>query len=936
VRPTNALRCRESPEASRWEVQATSTSSHVKIKSAPPASSTELQARRSDQDVSTLPMSQQPDYRRGVASRIASLLNRPHVLILLFLVALRLNLFSGETALPLLMAGVMPNGPYQYDGQRLEFDTTVDYTGALDAEFAWSAYFVASIRKGEFPFWNPYQGLGQPLLANYVSGVLYPINWLHIVIPPAWWDLVFLLNTGLAAISVYLLCRVLLLSRPASLVAAVAVLTSGFIAAFLPVRSIVSSIVWYPFLLYAIERAFREPAWKSATWSLFIGTYCLATAGHPEPALMILAAVCAYVVLRKLLDRGLSWSDIFWVVAPMFAGGLVAAPLWLNFADYLFQDGAAVPHTPDLGVTHFPWWSVPSLVFPRLYGPLNTAGTFDRAGWFSAMVIALALAGVVALVRQRDPRRSGSVAVALITAVTAAKLYGVPGINDVGRLPLLREFLFDYGSGLLMIGICILCGVGFDYLRREPSRNVVGWMLMLWLSLAGVLAAILVAIQKNDAILASASRAHHLVTAMCFGLFWAIAAPLGLFIAAGAATGRQAAMLFVTVAAIVLQGWASIPSGTGRHYLAANILAALLFTCVLLIRARSVRLSRKVALAAPIVVVAALSTTVSRYAPQLPSRYDPLVAAPYVNRLQTLSGTPRVYALDGILFPNFGAALAIHSVTNIENLVPTQGAAFISTYLDPGAHPARFFGVNHVRYAGSPSAIDAFAQRKRYWDFIGVKYVLSHTADVLGSGVELEARPADSSADITWWVNASASPRAFLATDLLSVPDWQSGLARLADTQNLMQTVYLEASQANTCSTVPSESPATEGPPGALVSLTATANSVDVRYRANTQGVLTLTDTFMRGWRATLDGREVPVLRVDGVFRGVCIPEPGLHHVRFTYRPALWSWSLGLAIGGFLMVVSVETARHVAKRRQVSRIGTVSSVGRRRWRYPLT
>ena len=356
--------------------------------------SSTVQALVSDPDVSTPPIH---PHRRGVARRISALLNCPHVLILLLLVALRLNLFSGETALPLLMAGVMPNGPYQYKGQRLELDTTVDYTGALDAEFAWSAYFVSSIRKGEFPFWNPYQGLGQPLLANYVSGVLYPINWLHIVIPPAWWDLVFLLNTALAAISVYLVSRLLLLSRPASVVAAIAVLTSGFIAAFLPVRSIVSSIVWYPFLLYAIERSFREPAWRFATWSLFIGTYCLATAGHPEPALMILAAVCAYVLLRKLLDRGVRWRDTFWVVVPMFAGGLAAAPLWLNFADYLFQDGASVPHPPDLGVTHFPWWSVPSLVFPHLYGPLNMPGTFDRAGWFSAMVIALALAGVVAL-----------------------------------------------------------------------------------------------------------------------------------------------------------------------------------------------------------------------------------------------------------------------------------------------------------------------------------------------------------------------------------------------------------------------------------------------------------------------------------------------------------------------------------------------------------
>ena len=38
-----------------------------------------------------------------------------------------------------------------------------------------------------------------------------------------------------------------------------------------------------------------------------------------------------------------------------------------------------------------------------------------------------------------------------------------------------------------------------------------------------------------------------------------------------------------------------------------------------------------------------------------------------------------------------------------------------------------------------------------------------------------------------------------------------------------------------------------------------------------------------RGWSATVDGEAVPVLRADGVFRGVVVP-PGRHDVRFSYR----------------------------------------------------
>jgi hypothetical protein len=49
-------------------------------------------------------------------------------------------------------------------------------------------------------------------------------------------------------------------------------------------------------------------------------------------------------------------------------------------------------------------------------------------------------------------------------------------------------------------------------------------------------------------------------------------------------------------------------------------------------------------------------------------------------------------------------------------------------------------------------------------------------------------------------------------------------------------------------------------------------------------GLLVLTDTWVRGWSATVDGAEQPVLRVDHAFRGIALG-PGHHRVVFLYRP---------------------------------------------------
>ncbi|MBX9694249.1 MAG: YfhO family protein, partial [Cyanobacteria bacterium] len=64
-------------------------------------------------------------------------------------------------------------------------------------------------------------------------------------------------------------------------------------------------------------------------------------------------------------------------------------------------------------------------------------------------------------------------------------------------------------------------------------------------------------------------------------------------------------------------------------------------------------------------------------------------------------------------------------------------------------------------------------------------------------------------------------------------------------------------------------------------------------------GYLVLTDTNYPGWKAYLDGQEVPILKANYLFRAVSIPE-GKHEVRFKYQPG--SFMLGLALSAFALL----------------------------------
>ncbi len=86
---------------------------------------------------------------------------------------------------------------------------------------------------------------------------------------------------------------------------------------------------------------------------------------------------------------------------------------------------------------------------------------------------------------------------------------------------------------------------------------------------------------------------------------------------------------------------------------------------------------------------------------------------------------------------------------------------------------------------------------------------------------------------------------------------------------------------------------------------------VAIEVDAAQPGVLVLTDTYYRGWEATLDGQRTPILRADYAFRGVAVPR-GSHRVEFRYRPpSVWLGILVSAVG-FLIVVAVLRSRRAS------------------------
>ena len=81
-----------------------------------------------------------------------------------------------------------------------------------------------------------------------------------------------------------------------------------------------------------------------------------------------------------------------------------------------------------------------------------------------------------------------------------------------------------------------------------------------------------------------------------------------------------------------------------------------------------------------------------------------------------------------------------------------------------------------------------------------------------------------------------------------------------------------------------------------------TADRVVLHAVANSPGFVVLLEGYDLGWRARLDGRDVPLLRANLAFRAVALP-PGEHHIELVYRPR--GLLVGLAVSALGLTLAV-------------------------------
>ncbi len=163
-----------------------------------------------------------------------------------------------------------------------QFSLLLGFEGANQA-YSWFNFWVATIRQGIWPVWDPFTYAGHPFAGEMQTGAFYPLYLVFLLVPfnhgvfsPQLYHVFYALTHVLCAWFMYLLAREFGLSAFAGLIAGLCFSLGGFVVRLSAWPHLLESAIWLPLILLCLLRAMKtRPAGPAVAWSA-LGGLCLA------------------------------------------------------------------------------------------------------------------------------------------------------------------------------------------------------------------------------------------------------------------------------------------------------------------------------------------------------------------------------------------------------------------------------------------------------------------------------------------------------------------------------------------------------------------------------------------------------------------------------------------------------------------------------------
>ncbi len=725
----------------------------------------------------------------------------------------------------------------------------------------WHQFAKEIVQAGHLPLWNPLVGMGAPLLANAQSALLYPPNWLLLIVPVATGHaLLVVAHWVLAGAGMGRLARRLGLGLFAQCVAALAFALSGYAVARAGFLSVNAALAWLPWVILAGDRLTdRGPTGGRTALALALAMQMLA--GHWQTSWYTWLLMATWIAARSLSQPG-RWragarAAVDLTLATAMAVALSAAQV-LPTLELLRASSRAAGVDMQTALTYSFWpWRLVGLVVPDIFGnPARDVfwgyGNFwEDAIYIGLLPLALSVAALAAWMRRRGQARLSlpqfpfgllalSLPVSLLLALGSHTpvfpfLYRWVPTFDLFQAPTRVMLVFVFALALLAGAGAERWGNLSPRARAWASRAVVATAAVI---LAAGLGSVL--LQVNSSFITATLHAG--IIALACSLAWRFAKMDPT--AADAAhsrrrfdarlVGQSAALLLIGVD-LVIAGYGLNPT-TSRDLYQAHLPAS-----------------------------AKLAGAAAGHRYYMPADDEYSIKFQRFFRFDTFHAVENWTEVRAIGLPNSGMLDGLASASNFDPLQPARAPTLLL-------------------------AVDALPEQEQ----LPLWRAMDIGALVRGGPDAPRVEALLNNAHRAWGVCQAVWAR-----------DAEESLALLLKPEfDPDQEVVLEVGAGEEgfpCSTVPVASVVPGTDPNRV--------AVDVEFTE--PGFLILADAFYPGWEARVDGEWVPLLRANYAFRAVRI-ESGIHRVDFAYRPQSFLAGAVLSLLTWLALASYWVMRRIA------------------------
>lgn len=358
------------------------------------------------------------------------------------------------------------------------------------------SFLITSILSGNgLPLWDPYIFSGMPLLGNPESAVFSPFNIFYLIFPVYFaFGFSYFFNTFLIGVFTYLFAKLIKLSKFSSVLSAAIMMFSGpLIILIYPGHTyVMSTLVWFPLLLYFFELSFlKDKILYSLPSGIVLGF--ISVSGHFQPGLYGFFAACLYLILRIVFSKDKSKVRLLSVliITPVVAFCLFAVQLIPTLELLSLSNRAKAVSYVFASDFSLPPKQLISFILPNFFGnPI--VGNYWGKGNFWSLCGYLGVIPLILTLFAIFKKRNKFVWIFLILGIFAL-------IFSFGKYSFLFPFFYKYvpffdsfrvPSRFLYIYVfsfSILAGIGFDALfnLRDGKILKLGKILLsfgfLWL-----------------------------------------------------------------------------------------------------------------------------------------------------------------------------------------------------------------------------------------------------------------------------------------------------------------------------------------------------------------------------------------------------------------------------------------------------------------------